>query len=134
MTALQDNLKVQAAEPETQVAEPQEVNTEVSQDTAPQEQPADATVANHPTPVKPYKNMCAILGFVLGIIGWLLLMVNEWVTLSAGIIALALSIVGCRRRQRSNMRNLAITGIIIAGVLVLDIILILVGIEWLKSM
>lgn len=87
------------------------------------EQDTPVATAAKARPVTPLTRYGAIAGCVLAVAGWCMLMLNEWPALIAGIAAIVLCALGCRR-PRSNMRNLAITGIVVAGVLVLDILII----------
>lgn len=73
------------------------------------------------------------IGFVMSVLGWVCLLLSEWPALVLGAGGVVLSAMGCRR-PRSNMRNLAITGIVIGGVLVLDIIIIKVVIAYLATL
>ncbi len=66
----------------------------------------------------------AIAGFVLMLVAWVVLFVNEWVSLSFCILAIVGCMFGCMQ-ARSNLRNLAITGLIASGVLLVDIIIML---------
>ena len=64
------------------------------------------------------RRVCVTIGFVLVLVGWLTMMLNEWVSLFATVAGLVLSCIGVRI-PAGPRRNFAITAIIAASVLLL---------------
>lgn len=70
------------------------------------------------------RRMLVVVGVVLTVLGWLTLMLNEWVSLSLTTAGLVVSILGVRIPPEPR-RDVAITAIIAASVL----LLVIIGIE-----
>ena len=81
-----------------------------------------------PTPAKSKRAGVTVAGFVLGLIAWALMVLSWQCSLAAAVVGCLLSAIGCYQ-PRSNMRNLAITGVIVSAVLLLIYILIYAGIS-----
>ncbi|MCH5220610.1 MAG: hypothetical protein J1F20_08580 [Muribaculaceae bacterium] len=80
----------------------------------------DANEGGH----RPYAGhrVAAIIGALLVLCGWLTMMVNEWLSLGCTLAGLVLSAIGLRVPP-GGCRNLAITAIIAAAVLLLVFLL-----------
>ena len=66
------------------------------------------------------RGLFVTLGCIFVLLGWLTLMLNEWVSLGAALVGLVLSCIGVRVPPGPR-RNLAITAIIAASVLIIVI-------------
>ncbi len=75
----------------------------------------------------------AVIGAVLCVVAWATLLFNEWVSGAFGVLSVAACVMGCRQ-PRSNMRNLAITGLVASAVLLLDILILVGLIFYLKTL
>lgn len=77
--------------------------------------------------------LAAFAALALTLIAWATIFLDQWVSLSFSIFAIAASIFGMRQ-PRSASRTLAITCLIAAAVLLLDILILLGVICYLKTL
>ena len=82
---------------------------------------------------RPMARTCAWISIVFPLLALAAIIFNEWICLGCSIVAIVTAIFGLRQ-PRSNMRNLAITSLVAAAVLLLDILIILGAIEYLKTL
>lgn len=76
--------------------------------------------------------LCAFLGFFSAIAAWVALAFNEYVCIGLGIASLVLAIAGCWS-DKGLWRNLGITAIIAAAVLLLVVFAFLFGLDYVVS-